>query len=174
MTDKGHPAAQKPAKAAASGLARFQRRIDSGRSVRFRFVPVALLAFAAAGLWAQIARPELPGFLIVILVWVASGAVQAFSPLGNLRGGQLDERETALVRSGHAAGHFAALVIAVIGCLALGLASTASLAHLGNFWRPASGPDWFALAFFLLAVANNIGTLAASAKLPRDLDEEEE
>lgn len=178
MTYKGDPITEKLDKAAiafsdATGLTRLQRRFNSGRPFRFRFTPLVLLALAVACLWVQVVRPELPGFLLVMVIWMTSGAVQSFSPIGNLRGGKLDEREAALVRSGHSAGLLAALGVAVLGCLAFGMGSIAKLAHLGSFWAPESGPDWFALAFFLLAVEANVATLAASAKLPEDLDDDE-
>lgn len=179
MTYKGDPITEKLDKAAlafgkASGLTRLQHRINSGRKFRFRVIPVIMLALAVAGLWAQIARPGFPGFVVLMSIWIVSGAIQSFSPMGNLRGVPLDEYETTLVRSGHAAGNFAAMILAVIGCLAFGLGATAGLAHLGSMWMPASNADWFALAFFLLAVENNVATLAASAKLPKELDEEED
>ena len=179
MTYKGDPIAEKLDKIAgtvgsATGLTRLQRRFNSGRPFRFRFTPIVLLALAVGGMWVQIARSEGAGFLLVMSIWMASGAVQSFSPIGNLRGGKLDEREAGLVRSGHSAGLLAALGVAVLGCLAFGMGSTAELAGLGSFWAPESGTDWFALAFFLLAVEANVATMAASARLPEDLADEEE
>ena len=180
MPYKGDPIAEKLDKVAgalsdAAGLTRLQRRFNSGRTVRFRFVPLVLLVLAAAGLWVQITQPEVAAFLLIMTVWMVSGAVQAFSPIGNLRGAkQLDEREAALVRSGHSIGLLAALGVAVLGCLAFGMASTAEQVRLPSFWRPELGTDWFALAFFLLAIEANVATLAASAKLPEDLEDEED
>jgi len=180
MPYKGNPIAEKLDKIAigiadAIGLSRLQRRFNSGRTVRFRFIPLVLLALAGAGLWLQITHPDTAAFLAIMMVWMTSGAVQAFSPIGNLRGAkQLDERETALVRSGHSIGLLAALGIAVLGCLAFGMASTAEQARLPSFWRPEVGTDWFALAFFLLAIEANVATLAASAKQPEELDDEDE
>lgn len=179
MPYKGDPIAEKLDKAAgafsnATGLSRLQRRFNSGRTVRFRFTPLVLLALAGGGLWLQIARSEGLGFLAVMIIWLASGAVQSFSPMGNLRGGKLDEREMALIRSGHSIGLLAAMGVAVLGCLWFGMASTAEQVRLGSFWTPGSGSDWFALAFFVLAVEANVATLAGSAKLPEDLDDEDE
>lgn len=180
MPYKGDPIAEKLDKVAgavstATGLSRLQRRFNSGRTVRFRFTPLVLLALAGAGLWVQIAHPETTAFLLIMTVWMISGAVQAFSPIGNLRGAkQLDEREAALVRSGHSIGLLAALGVAVLGCFAFGMASVAEQVRLPTFWRPQLGTDWFALAFFLLAIEANVATLAASAKQPEDLDDDEE
>jgi len=179
MTYKGDPIAEKLDKVAgavagATGLTRMQRRFNSGRTFRFHFVPLILLAAAIAGLWVQIALTDMLGYLFVMVAWMVSSAIQAFSPLGNLRGGRPDEREAALVRSGHFAGLLAAVAVAVLGCFALGMGAVAAQFHLGSFWAPESGTDWFALAFFLLAVEANVAVLAASAKLPDDLDDEDE
>jgi hypothetical protein len=179
MPYEADPIAEKLDKAAsafnnATGLARLQRLFNSGRTIRFRFTPVVLLALAVAGMWFQIVRPELPGFLLVMLIWLVSGAIQSFSPIGNLRGGKRDERETELMRSGHSAGLLAAVAVTVLGCLLIGMGSIATQIRLGSFWVPTHGTDWFALAFFLLAVENNVATLAASAKLPEELDDEDE
>jgi hypothetical protein len=180
MPYQGDPIAQKLDRIAgafsgAVGLTRLQRRFNSGHTVRFRVTPVVLLALAVAGLWVEIAWYDGLGFLLVMVVWLTSGAIQAFSPIGNLRGAkQLDERESALVRSGHSIGLLAAAGVAVLGCLAFGMGSTAELARLGSFWQPESGSDWFALAFFVLAIEANVATLAGSAKLPEDLEDEED
>jgi hypothetical protein len=174
MTYKADPIAVKLDKVAeATGMPRLSRRLQNALPIRFRAIPLALLALAVAGLWVQIERSELIGYLVVMIAWMVGGAVQAFSPIG-ARGGQLDEREAALVRSGHSAGLLAATGVAVLGCLAFGMASIANLFRLGYFWTPQSGTDWFALMFFLLAVEANVATMAASAKLPAALDDEEE
>ena len=180
MPYQGDPIAEKLDKVAgafsdATGLTRLQRRFNSGRTVRFRFVPLALLALAAGGMWLQITRPEMAAFLMIMTVWMVSGAVQAFSPIGNLRGAKrLDEREAALVRSGHSIGLLGAFGVAVLGCFAFGMASIAEQVHLPTFWRPEIGTDWFAVAFFLLAIEANVATLAASANLPEDLEDDED
>ena len=180
MPYQGDPIAEKLDKIAgafsdAVGLSRLQRRFNSGRTIRFRFTPLVLLALAVAGLWVEIAWYDGLGFLIVMVVWLTSGAIQAFSPMGNLRGAkQLDEREAALVRSGHSIGLLAAMGVAVLGCLAFGMGSTAELARLGSFWQPESGSDWFALAFFVLAIEANVATIAGSAKLPEPLEDDED
>jgi hypothetical protein len=176
MTYKGDPIAAKLDKiagvmAGATGLTRMQRRLNSGRRTRFRVIPLALLACAVAGLWVQIERSEYVGYLIVMLAWMIGGSIQAFSPMGP-HGGKLDEREAALVRSGHSAGLLAAMVVAVLGCIVLGLGNVAQLFHLGHFWSP-TGTDWFALAFLLLAVETNVATLAASAATPEPVDDDE-
>lgn len=177
MTYKGDPIAQKldtiaDAVAGATGLTRMQRRLNSGRRIRFRFLPLALLACAVGGLWAQIELFPLFGYFIVMLAWMIGGAIQAFSPIGP-SGKPLDEREAAVVRSGHSAGLFAAMTIAVLGCIAIGLGSIAKTVGLGHFWTP-TGLDWFALAFFLLAVEANVAVLAASAATPEPLRDEED
>jgi hypothetical protein len=175
MPYQGDPIAEKLDRLAeATGMPRLSRRLNSAVPIRFRFVPLALLAFAVAGLWVQVAVSDVIGYLVVMIAWMAASAIQAFSPAGNARGGRLDEREFALVRSGHFAGLLAAAGVAVLGCFVLGMASVANQVRLGDFWVPEIGTDWFALAFFLLAVENSVAAMAASARLPEDLDEEDE
>lgn len=177
MTYKGDPIAQKldtiaDAVAGATGLTRMQRRLNSGRRIRFRFLPLALLACAVGGLWVQIELFPLFGYSIVLLAWMIGGAIQAFSPIGP-SGKPLDERETAVARWGHSAGLLTAMVIAVLGCIVIGLGSIANTAGLGHFWTP-TGLDWFALAFFLLAVEANVAVLAASNATPEPLEDEDD
>lgn len=175
MPYQGDPIAEKLDKIAeATGMPQLSRRLNRATPVRFRFVPLVLLAFAIAGLWVQIAASDVFGYLVVMVAWMAASAIQAFSPAGNVRGGRLDEREVALVRSGHFAGLLAAMAVAVLGCFLLGMASVANQFRLGDFWVPEIGTDWFALAFFLLAVENTVAALAASARMPERLDDDED
>ena len=175
MPYKGDPIAEKLDQVAeTTGFPQLWGRLNRGVPIRFRFVPLALLAFAIAGMWVQIAVSDLVGYLVVMVAWMTASAIQAFSPAGNPRGGRLDEREAALVRSGHFAGLLAAAAVAVLGCFVLGMASVANQFRLGAFWVPEIGTDWFALAFFLLAVENSIAAMAASARMPEALDDEDE
>ena len=175
MPYRGDPIAEKLDKfAEATGMPQLSRRLNRATPVRFRFAPLALLAFAVAGLWVQVAVSNIVGYLVVMIAWMAASAIQAFSPAGNARGGRLDEREFALVRSGHFAGLLAAMAVAVLGCFVLGMASVANQFRLGDFWVPEIGTDWFALAFFLLAIEANVATLAASVNLPEELDDDDE
>ncbi len=175
MTYRGDPIAEKLDKLAeVTGMPRLSRRLNSAVPIRFRFVPLVLLAFAVAGMWVQIAVSNMFGYLVVMIAWMAASAIQAFSPAGNARGARLDEREIAVLRSGHFAGLFASMAAAVPGCFLLGMASVANQFRLGDFWVPEIGTDWFALAFFLLAVENNVAAMAASARIPEDLEDEEE
>jgi hypothetical protein len=175
MPYQGDPIAEKLDRIAeATGMPALSRRLNRATPIRFRFLPIGLLALAVAGLWVQIAVSDVLGYLVVMMAWMAASAIQAFSPAGNVRGGPLDEREVAVVRSGHFAGVLAAMAVAVLGCFVLGMASVANQFRLGAFWLPEIGTDWFALAFFLLAVENTVAALAASAKLPEDLDDEDE
>ncbi|MBO9519434.1 MAG: hypothetical protein J7493_15325 [Porphyrobacter sp.] len=179
MPYKGDPIAEKLDQVAGvvgnvTGLTRLQNRLRSGRTFRFRFTPLVLLGLAIAGLWVQISVSNLWGYLVVMVAWMTASAIQAFSPIGNARGGKLDERETGLVKSGHLTGLLAAMGVAVLGCFLIGMGTVAAMVRLGNFWAPKIGTDWFALAFFLLAVEANIATMAASAQLPEDLDDEDE
>jgi hypothetical protein len=175
MPYEADPLSQKLDKhAEATGMPALTRRLNSALPVRFRFIPLVLLAAAIAGMWVQIAVSNLLGYLAVMIAWMVASGVQAFSAASNARGSKLDEREAALVKSGHFAGGLAALGVAVLGCVVLGMASVANQFQLGNFWTPEIGTDWFALAFFLLAIEANVATMAASAKLPPDLTDEED
>jgi hypothetical protein len=175
MPYEADPLSQKLDKLAeATGMPALSRKLNNALPMRFRILPLVLLAAAVAGLWVQIAVSDLLGYLAVMIVWMVSSAIQAFSAASNARGGKLDEREAALVKSGHFAGCLAAMGVAVLGCFVLGMASTANLFGLGDFWVPEIGTDWFALAFFLLAIEANVATMAASAKLPPDLDDEDD
>jgi hypothetical protein len=175
MPYEADPLSQKLDKIAEkTGMPALSRKLNSALPVRFRFLPLALLACAIAGLWVQIAVSDLFGYLAVMIAWMAGSGVQSFSAAGNARGGPLDEREAGLVKSGHFAGCLAAMGVAVLGCFVLGMAAVANQFQLGDFWTPEIGTDWFALAFFLLAIEANVATMAASAKLPADLDDDED
>ena len=153
-------------------MPRVSRWFADGGSIRFRFIPLALLAFTLAGLWVQIAMSDGFGYVLVMLAWSVSFSLQSFSPLRQAQR-KLDEREWALVRSGHLAGLIAAMGLAVLGCIFIGLGSTATLFRLGSFWAPEGPADWFTLALVLLAVESNVAVLAASAATPPPLDEDE-
>ncbi len=175
MPYQGDPIAEKLDRIAeATGMPQLSRRLNRATPLRFRVIPLVTLAFAMTGLWVQIAVSNLVGYLVVMVAWMVASAIQAFSPAGNARGGRLDEREAALVRSGHFAGLLAAGAVAVLGCFVLGMASVANQFRLGDFWVPEIGTDWFALAFFLLAIESAVAALAASANMPEPLYDDED
>jgi hypothetical protein len=175
MPYEADPLSQKLDKIAeATGMPALSRKLNSALPMRFRIIPLVFLAAAVAGLWVQIAVSDMLGYLAVMIAWMFSSAIQSFSAAGNARGTKLDEREAALVKSGHFAGGLAAMGVAVLGCFVFGMGSVANQSRLGDFWVPEIGTDWFALAFFLLAVEANVATMAASAKLPPDLGDDED
>lgn len=175
MPYQGDPIAERLDKIAeATGMPGLSRKLSGAVPFRFRIIPVVLLIVAIAGLWVQVAVSDMIGYLVVMIAWMAASAIQSFSPAGNARGGPLDEREAALVRSGHFAGLLAAAGVAVLGCFVLGLTSVANQVRLGEFWVPEIGTDWFALAFFLLAVESAVAAFAASAKMPQPLGDDED
>ena len=174
MPYQDDPIAEKLDKVAeATGMPRVARWFAGGRSIRFRYIPLALLAFTVAGLWVQIVAVDGLGYMLVMVAWSVSFSLQGFSPLRQGHGGRLDERESALVRSGHLTGLIAAMGLAVLGCIFIGLGSAANMFRLGNFWAPDGPADWFTLALVLLAVESNVAVLAASAATPALLDEVE-
>lgn len=174
MPYKADPLSEKLDKVAeATGMPRLSRRMNSAMPMRFRVIPLVLLAMAVAGLWVQISVSQMFGYIVVMLAWMFSLSLQHLSPLRHSQRGPLDERERAVFRSGHMTGLIAALGVAVLGCIALGLGSIATMARLGDFWAP-SGVDWIALALFLLAVQSNVAVFAASSAMPEPLDDEDE
>ena len=175
MTYKGDPLAQKLDRVAeATGFPRLQRRMQFGDPVRFRVVPLVLLALAVAGLVLQIGRPNGFGYLVIITVWSATTIVFVLGPLNNRLGGNLDERESAVVRKGHFAGLLVAFGVAVLGTFAVGLGKIGAMVGLWNIWAPETGLDWVALTFFLLATEANVAVLAASKATPEPLQDPDE
>ena len=174
MPYKSDPLSEKLDKVAeATGMPQLSRRLNNALPMRFRLIPIVLLAVAVAGLWVQIAGGVLFGYIVVMLAWMFSLSLQHLSPLRHSQRGPLDERERAVLRSGHFAGLIAALGVAVFGCIVLGMGSIATMVRLGNFWTP-TGVDWIALALFLLAVESNVAVLAASSAMPEPLDDEDD
>ena len=173
MPYKGDPIAEKLDQIAeTTGVPQVSRWFAEGHSIRFRYIPLALLALTVAGLWVQIAVSEMFGYVVVMVAWSMSFPLLSLSPLRQSQRG-LDERERALVRSGHLTGLIAAMGLAVLGCVFLGLASAANLVRLGSFWAPDGPTDWLTLALVLLAVESNVAVMAASAGQPAELDDSE-
>jgi len=175
MPYQGDPIAEKLDKIAeATGMPRVSRWFAESHSIRFRYIPLALLAFTVAGLWVQIAVSDMFGYVLVMLAWTMSFPLQSLSPLRQSQRGPLDERERSLAQSGHLAGLIAATGLAVLGCIFLGLGSAATLVRLGTFWAPDGPTDWLTLALVLLAVESNVAVMAASARLPEPLADDDE
>lgn len=174
MPYKADPLSEKLDKVAeATGMPRLSKRLNSALPLRMRVIPLLLLAVALVGMWVQIAVSDLVGYSVIMTAWLVSFPLQSLSPLRQAQGA-LDERERALVRSGHFAGLVAALGVAVLGCIFIALGSAATMLRLGSFWAPDGPTDWIALAMFLLAVESNIAVLAASSAMPEPLDDEDD
>jgi hypothetical protein len=175
MTYKGDPIAEKLDQLAeATGVPRLQRRFRTSNPVRFRVVPLTLLALATAGLVLQIMRPEGFGYLVILLAWSPTTLVFALGPLGKRANKRWDEREAAVVRHGHFVGLIVAFGAAVLGSLVFGLGKTGAMIGLWDIWAPQTGLDWLAVTFFLLALEANVAVLAASAATPEPLDDDED
>ena len=86
MTYKGDPIAEKLDKLAEmTGVPGLQRRAEAAgppNPVRFRVVPLILLAFATGGLVVQIIHPWALGYFTIMMVWFATLLVFTFGPLG--------------------------------------------------------------------------------------------
>ena len=174
MTYKGDPIAEKLDQLAeATGIPRLQQRFRQANPVRFRWLPLALIALATAGLALQM-RGLSYGYLLIIGVWSATTLVFALGPLGHRTSRRWDEREAAVVRQGHFTGLLVAFGVAVLGSLAFGLGKVGAMIGLWDIWAPANGLDWLAITFFLLNLEANVAVLAASAATPEPLDDEEE
>lgn len=174
MLYRGDPIAETLDKIAeASGMPRLSRKLERALPMRFKLIPLALLAMAVAGMWVQIGVSQAFGYILVMLSWMFSLSLQQFSPLRAVERRRLDEHERAVFRSGHFIGLIAGLGMAVLGCLAIGICSIANMVRLGSFWEP-SGVDWIALAMFLLAVESNVAVFAASSAMPDPLDDDGE
>jgi hypothetical protein len=174
MTYKGDPIAEKLDKLAeATGIPQFQARYRHSSPVRFRVLPLVLIALATAGLVLQMTRGQTLGYLLIIVVWSATTLVFALGPLARRSNKGWDEREVAVVRRGHFTGLMVAFGVAVLGSLAFGLGKMGALIRLWDIWTPTSGLDWLAVTFFLLNLEANVAVLAASAATPAPLDDED-
>jgi hypothetical protein len=177
MTYKGDPIAEKLDQLAEStGVPRLQRRLVAADPVRFRWLPILLLALAVVAMGVQIARPNGLGFMLLMVPWSVTILMYQFGPLGSprQRGRRYDEREAAVVRHGHFVGLMWTLSLAILASLAFGLGKMGAMIRLWDIWTPTSGLDWMAVTFFLLSLEINIAILAASSATPEPLEDEEE
>jgi len=175
MTYKGDPIAEKlDHLAELTGIPRLQQRFNTANPIRFRVLPLTLLAIATVGLAVQIVRPMGFGYVIILLAWSPTTLLFALGPLGRRGSRKWDEREVAVARHGHFIGLIVAFGTAVLGALAFGLGKTGAMIGLWDIWTPRSGLDWLAITFFLLNLEANAAVLAASNAIPEPLEDEEE
>jgi hypothetical protein len=175
MTYKSDSIAEKLDKLAeATGVPAFQRKLKSRDPVRFRVLPSVLLAIAVAGMAVQIGWGGLAGFWLVWIGWIGTFMCQPFGPMGRPVGRKLDEREAAVVRTGHFTGMMWALGVAILGSLTITFGKAWAILRMGGLWAPETPMDWMTITLFLLAVETNVAVLAASAAMPEPLDDEEE
>ena len=175
MTYKGDPITEKLDKLAeVTGVPRLQRRYRSNNPIRFRVLPLLLLAVASAGMALQIAYPAGFGYFVIISSWSGTIVVFTLGPLGQRAGRKWDEREAAIVRGGHFWGLLIAFAVAILASLAFGMGKMGAMIRLWDIWTPRAGRDWLAVTFFLLSLEANVAVLAASAATPEALEDEEE
>jgi hypothetical protein len=175
MTYKSDSIAEKLDKLAeATGVPAFQRKLKTRDPVRIRVLPSVLLAIAVAGMAVQIGWGGLAGFWLVWIGWIGTFMCQPFGPMGRPVGRKLDEREAAVVRTGHFTGMMWALGVAILGSLTITFGKAWAILRMGGLWAPETPMDWMTITLFLLAVETNVAVLAASAAMPEPLDDEEE
>lgn len=176
MPYKGDPIAEKLDKLAeATRFPQFSRKLEASLPMRFRVLPLILLAFATVGLAVQIAGYQLVGYWVILMVWIFTISLQQWGPLRAPRlGGKYDEREAALVRSGHFTGMMWALGVAVLGSLAIAFGKAGAMLHLWHLWAPETPMDWIAVTFFVLTLELNAAILAASSAMPEPLEDGED
>jgi hypothetical protein len=130
------------------------------------------LATGIVGLFVQAHVPE-TGWIVMIGAW-ASAMPLGFTGLMRVPpGGVRDERERALVRSGHLAGLGTVALLAIGGCFLMGISGALSMAGYASIWLPSGPLDWIAIGFFLLTVETSVAVLVASWMIPRlpEMDE---
>lgn len=149
-------------------------QLSTGHARSFRVLPLVLLLGCSAGLGGMIAGWRITGLMILNAAWILTALIQTRSPLMGRPNGR-DEREAALVRSGHLWGLGATTMLALIGCFYFALASpmpdlsgkaVGSLIFGRHLWFPSQPLDWMELALFGMAVEINVAVLAASWGLP--------
>lgn len=167
MTYRANPFLKKLDSAAeATGMPALARHTRRHATLPFRVTPLLFLAWAVVGLVIQTRVPE-TGWLILMLAWTGGFPLLLTGPMRLPPGGMHDERERALIRSGHFSGLAAVALLAIGGCFLAGITSALSLLHyVAPLWTPHSVLDWIALGFFLLVVELNVAVLAISWKLP--------
>lgn len=179
MTYKSDPIAEKLDKLVEkTGFPEIQRRYEARgygnrAPLRFRTVPLLLLALASAGMALQIFFPWGYGLWLIMGAWFVTNFVFQLGPL-TARRGKWDEREAAVVRHGHFVGLMVGFVIAVLGSLTVAFGQIGAMLRLWDYWAPRNGLDWVAVAFFLLVVELNVAVLAASSATPEPLEDEED
>lgn len=167
MTYRANPLLKKLDRAAElTGMPEFSRQVNRGAALPYRIAPLILLAFSIGGLALQIWVP-MSGWVVIMSLWMAGIPLLLAGPMRPVPGGAYDERERALVRSGHFAGLLVVAVLTVGGCFLAGFASAfAMVGHAAAPWTPRLFQDWLGLGFFLLSVESNVAVLFVSWQLP--------
>ncbi len=157
-----------------TGMPALARHTRQHASLPFRIAPFLNLAFAVVGLLVQIWAP-MAGWIMLMCLWPSAFMLLLTGPMRRPAGGALDERERALIRSGHFVGLAVVALIAIGGCFLVGIGSALSiLRHAAQPWTPHRVLDWIALGFFLLTVEINVAVLAISWKLPWRMPQDED
>lgn len=159
---------------AFTGVQDRMRHPDRHIATPFRVASLLFLAWAVIGLVLQTRMPN-AGWINLMLAWTSGFPLMFAGPLRVPPGGALDERERALIRSGHFTGLLAVAVLAIGGCFLAGIGNALSLLYkTAPPWTPVRIQDWIALGFFLLIVELNVAVLYVSWKLPRRMPGDDE
>lgn len=167
MTYRANPVLKKlDAAAESTGFPAFSRRASAGVAIPFRIFPLLLLAVAIAGLVLQARQFPVPGYAIILMALIASTPLHLMGPMRPPISGVRDEREQAMVRSGHLAGLGAVALFAVGGCFLFAAAKPLAVLKLALIWIPSLPSDWLTLGLFMIALHLNAAVLYVSWKMP--------
>lgn len=174
MTYRGNPLLEKLDRIAEyTGMPKLARRAKQGGAMPLRVLPLLPLAMGMVGLFVQAHAPE-AGWIVIMGAWVSAMPLGLTGPMALPPSGVRDERERALVRSGHLAGLGAVALLAIGGCFLMGILGALAMVGYARMWLPHGPQDWIAIGFFLLVVQTTVAVLVASWMIPRGLPEPDE
>ncbi len=157
---------------AFTGVQARMRQADQDVARPFRLAPLLPIAMAIFGLFIQAYVP-MTGWIVIMCAWSGAMTLWFTGPMRLPSGGVRDERERALVRSGHLAGLAAVAFLAIFGCFLMAVLEVASMLN-GPIRLPHGPLDWIAAGFFLLVVQSSVAVLVASWLMPRAVFEDED
>ncbi|HWJ71120.1 MAG TPA: hypothetical protein VNS79_13850 [Sphingobium sp.] len=174
MTYRGNPLLEKLDRIAEyTGVPKLARRTAQDAAIPLRVMPLLPLTLAIVGLFVQAHAPA-GGWIVVMGAWISAMPLGLTGPMRPPPGGVRDERERALVRTGHLAGLGAVALLAIGGCFLMGILGALAMVGYARVWLPQGPQDWIAIGFFLLVVQTTVAVLVASWMIPRGLADADE